>query len=95
MTLVSLAIADDLAVITLDNPPVNALSTQMIADFHAAFDELSASSARAVVTRSNTPVFSAGADVRVFLDKDFTQARRSDGSRLAEKLPALPSELRM
>lgn len=92
MTLVSLAIADDLAVLSLDNPPVNAVSMQMIADFHAVIDKLLASSARAVVTRSNIPVFSAGADVRVFLDKDFTQARRelADGIELMQRFEALP-----
>lgn len=92
MPLVSLAIHDDLATIMLANPPVNAVSMQMIADFHAVIDELLASPARAVVTRSDTPVFSAGADVRVFLDKDYTQARHelADGIELMQRFEALP-----
>lgn len=92
MALVSLEIDGDLAIITLDNPPVNAVSLQMIAEFHNVIDDLLASLARAVFTRSNHPVFSAGADVRVFVDKEFTQARRelADGIELLQRFEALP-----
>jgi enoyl-CoA hydratase/carnithine racemase len=58
-------------VITLDNPPANSYDLAVMTEFAAAVDAAIASDARAVVVRSASPkFFSAGADVKRFLDGD-------------------------
>ena len=57
----------DVAVVTFDNPPVNALSHALRAAFHAAIEELDADAAvRAIVLCGAGRNFIAGADVREF-----------------------------
>jgi enoyl-CoA hydratase/carnithine racemase len=57
--------------ITLDNPPANSYDLSVMTEFGDAVDEAVASSARAVVLRSaSAKFFSAGADVKKFLDGD-------------------------
>ena len=59
------------ATITLDNPPANSYDLEVMAAFAGAVDEAIASDARAVVVRSaSEKFFSAGADVKKFLDGD-------------------------
>jgi enoyl-CoA hydratase/carnithine racemase len=59
-------VADEVARIAIDNPPVNALDIRFLEDFEAVLDRLSQpGEARAVVIRSDCPgFFSAGDDVR-------------------------------
>jgi enoyl-CoA hydratase/carnithine racemase len=59
-------VADQVARITMCNPPVNALDTRFLEDFEAVLGRLSRSGeARALVLRSDCPgFFSAGDDVR-------------------------------
>ena len=57
--------------ITLDNPPANSYDLAVMQEFSAAVDEAIGSGARAVIVRSASPkFFSAGADVKKFLDGD-------------------------
>jgi enoyl-CoA hydratase/carnithine racemase len=57
--------------ITLDNPPANSYDLAVMQEFSAAVDEAIGSEARAVIVRSASPkFFSAGADVKKFLDGD-------------------------
>jgi enoyl-CoA hydratase/carnithine racemase len=57
--------------ITLDNPPANSYDLPVMTEFGAAVDEAIDSGARAVIVRSASPkFFSAGADVKKFLDGD-------------------------
>jgi enoyl-CoA hydratase/carnithine racemase len=57
--------------ITLDNPPANSYDLEVMTQFGAAVDEALASDVRAVVLRSaSEKFFSAGADVKRFLDGD-------------------------
>jgi enoyl-CoA hydratase/carnithine racemase len=65
MTLVSLAHQDAVAVITLDRPPVNALSGELIEDLHTAVAAAAAPGVRAVVI-TGAPHFAAGADITEF-----------------------------
>src|SRR5919197_745720 len=66
-----------IAVLTLNRPTArNSLSEALIAELHAALDEIAVDKAvRAVVIAANGPAFSAGHDM-----KEMT-ARRSDGDR--------------
>lgn len=61
-------VRDGVAILTLDNPPVNALSFALSAAFIAACDALEADPAvRAVVVTGANGLFSAGADITEFL----------------------------
>ncbi len=57
--------------ITLDNPPANSYDLAFMSEFSAAVDEAVVSTARVVVVRSaSEKFFSAGADVKRFLEGD-------------------------
>ena len=59
------------AFVTLDNPPANSYDLEVMQAFAADVDAAIASDARVVVVRSANPkFFSAGADVKRFLDGD-------------------------
>ncbi len=61
-------VRDGVAILTLDNPPVNALSFALSAAFIAACDALEADPAvRAVVVTGANGLFTAGADITEFL----------------------------
>lgn len=64
MSVVNLEFRDDLAIVTVDNPPVNALSQAVRAGLVAALDE--AKSAAALVLHCAGRTFFAGADIREF-----------------------------
>lgn len=60
-----------LATITLDNPPANSYDLAVMTAFGNAVDEAIGSDVRAVIVRSaSEKFFSAGADVKKFLDGD-------------------------
>jgi enoyl-CoA hydratase/carnithine racemase len=62
---------DGVGSIALDNPPANSYDLQVMSEFGAAVDDAIESSARAVVVRSaSEKFFSAGADVKKFLEGD-------------------------
>ncbi len=64
---VDVAIAGDLAIVTIDNPPINASSQTVRAGLMAALGETENSKGvRAVVLRAAGRTFTAGADVREF-----------------------------
>ena len=60
-------VADGVAVIRLDRPKVNALSSDMMRDLHAICDELAVDdTTRAVVVTGGRKNFAAGADISEF-----------------------------
>jgi enoyl-CoA hydratase/carnithine racemase len=68
---VSFQVDDRLGFLTLDHPPANSYDLQVMREFAQAVDEALAADARVVVVRSANPkFFSAGADVKKFLDDD-------------------------
>ena len=85
MTTVRFSAEAAVGVITLDRPPVNAISTDLVADLSAAIGEAEADSIRAVVVTGD-PHFAAGADIKAFkaaLDGG------GDASAVAEQLSAV------
>ena len=56
----------DIAIVTADNPPVNALSQPVRAGLHAAFEQASGSGCRAIVLNCAGRTFFAGADISEF-----------------------------
>lgn len=81
------------AVLTLDRPPVNALSEQLIADLEEAIDSAGSTAVRAVVV-TGAPHFAAGADISEFkaaMDAGKSGAGLgSELSRALQRLEALP-----
>ena len=65
MSLVKLSKEGAVALVTLDRPPVNALSAELSADLLAAFTECQQPEVRAVVV-TGEPHFAAGADITGF-----------------------------
>ena len=72
MSLVKLEIRDRIAVVTLDNPPVNALSSEGQVQIYETFDSLHEQDEAvvAIFTGVGQRAFCAGADIRARLDGD-------------------------
>jgi len=86
---VKLETRDDVAIAWLMNPPMNAISPQVIGDLGQVWERVKASDARAMVICSSIPVvFSAGADI-----KAFTQMDESSGAELVNEGHALLRDL--
>lgn len=62
--LVRLSIEEGVATITIDNPPVNVLSTEVLHKLRQALDEAVSKGARAIVLTGAGRFFSAGADLK-------------------------------
>lgn len=73
---------DALGTLTVDNPPLNLMSEQVITEFEAAVSEVETAPIRALLIRAEGPHFMAGADVRVFHDRSAAQARAMFGRAL-------------
>lgn len=85
---------DELALVTIDRPQVlNALSFALLKDLGAAFDQVAASEARALlVTGNGDRAFCAGADVKELTDRSLAATRdgAAFGQAIFSKLDALP-----
>ena len=62
--------ADGVAVVTLNNPKVNALSRAVLAELRAAAEDLTAHPPGAVVVTGGERIFAAGADISEFGDAE-------------------------
>ena len=70
---VSLDVADGVATITLQRPPMNALCLQMQGEIRDAADEVTdRSDVRSVVVTGGPTVFAAGADIKEMADMSYT-----------------------
>lgn len=58
----------DIAIVTMDNPPVNSFTRELIDDFLKTCDELRAMKLRAVIITGAGKAFQAGADINMFLN---------------------------
>src|SRR5579884_1066046 len=92
MTAVDYALASGVATITVDDGKVNALSSAVQADIHAALDQASADGAAAVLA-GRPGTLSAGFDLRVMRSGDFEASATmiSGGFRLAQRLLSFPA----
>jgi enoyl-CoA hydratase len=85
--------ADGVEILALNNPPVNALSTALIADLDRRVTELAADpKTRAVVVTGDGQYFSAGADVKEMATLDLSSAPQvaRQGLGVFGKLAGLP-----
>lgn len=75
----SCEIENKVAILTINNPPVNALSPDLTQELSQKFDELGKNAAvQSVILTGTGKAFVAGADIRIFLDLD-----RSSGEAYA------------
>jgi enoyl-CoA hydratase len=83
----------DLAVITLDSPPLNLFDQGMIDDLRAAIDEVAAEPPRALLIRAEGRAVSGGVDVHVFagLTPEQGSALWTDLLEMIEKVEVLPA----
>lgn len=76
MPTVTLTVDDALATLTIDNPPLNLMSHQVMADLEEQVGALvEDTSVRGLLLRTEGPHFMAGADVHVFQGRTPAQAR--------------------
>jgi enoyl-CoA hydratase len=91
---VDLSYKDEFAVITLNRPEaLNALSSAIIGELGAAFDEVAASPARTLfITGAGERAFCAGADIKELRNRDLMAQKRGAelGQATFAKLEALP-----
>jgi len=66
MTAASFSTKGDVGVLTLHNPPLNLWDRELLADWKTAVDQAYRSDIRALVVRAEGPIFSGGADVKIF-----------------------------
>ena len=79
---VTCEVTDHVAVVTLDRPPVNALSPAMQEQIIRVFDRLSDDpSVRAAILTGKGRVFCAGADIKARVGKTFEQGERWEHNR--------------
>ena len=82
-----------LGMLTLDNPPLNLISAELIGDLLDAIGEVeTAREVRALLVRGNGKVFSAGADVALFAGKSADEMRPLINSflELGRRIERLP-----
>ena len=84
--------ADDVAVVTMANPPANTFTMELSAGLEGAVRQAISEQARALVLQADGPLFCGGADVHIFAGTTAGQARDmfAEGFRLVEALEDAP-----
>lgn len=94
MAALSYAVDAHVATITIQHPPANALSTQVLEDLSACLDELSErQDVRSVVIHGEGRFFSAGADIKEFtslMDGSDYANLADKGQQIFEKVESFP-----
>ncbi len=80
------------AVLTLDNPPVNSLSAEMVAALDAAIEVIRCDNATKalVIAGAGEKCFSAGANIKEFMSPDPGQTKSKNGLAVFLKLERFP-----
>ncbi len=81
---------DGVAVITLNNPKVNALSQELLGRLSQVAEELTANPAGAVVVTGGDRIFAAGADISQFLGPDHAVEITAGFHRALNAVAAIP-----
>ncbi|MFM2076996.1 MAG: hypothetical protein RJA49_886 [Actinomycetota bacterium] len=81
---------DGVAVVTLNNPKVNALSQALLAELRAAAQELAADPPGAVVITGGDRIFAAGADISEFGGPNEARAIAEGFHRALDAVAAVP-----
>lgn len=82
--------ADGVALITLDNPKVNALSLALLGELEGHLDDLAADPPGAVVVTGGQRLFAAGADISEFGGRAQAEEIGDAIHRTLDKLAAMP-----
>jgi enoyl-CoA hydratase/carnithine racemase len=89
MTVAVERVADDIAVLTFSDPPVNLYSLQLHADFDRALDDVQADPPRALLIRADGKIVSGGVDVAQF----YAQKTQADTKVLYDRMLELPNRI--
>jgi enoyl-CoA hydratase/carnithine racemase len=81
-----------LGIMTLDNPPVNAIGIELIDELEATLEEIKNSGIRGLIFNALGDNFSAGADVNIFMNRSPEQAKEMFGDffNLLHRFETLP-----
>jgi enoyl-CoA hydratase len=79
-------IENEIAVVTIDSPPFNTYTLEMMADFETSFRELHEAALRATVVTGIGNVFQGGADINIFLQAKTSQDGYNFVQRVQEML---------
>lgn len=87
MALVEMEIKDHIAVVTLNAPPVNAVTQELMQEMIATFDRITdLDEVRVAVLTGAGKTFCAGADIKSRANRQFSPGERWQHSRLAREL---------
>lgn len=87
MPFISTEIRDHIAVVTMNNPPVNAVNAEFMREMIGAFDRFNdLDEVRVVVLTGAGKAFCAGADIKARAGKVFEPGERWEHNRLAREL---------
>lgn len=94
LSTVQLKIENNIATLTIDSPPANALSSTLLQDLNVRFDEISQdATVKAVILKGEGRFFSAGADIKEFTSlqnaEDFA-ALAKNGQEIFHKMETYP-----
>lgn len=92
MTSVKVETTDDVAVVTMANPPANLFNRELMAGLREVFRGAKLDGARAMVLRSDGALFCGGADVEMFKGTSPAEARSmfAEGFELIEAIEEAP-----
>ncbi|MDX5565248.1 enoyl-CoA hydratase/isomerase family protein [Streptomyces sp. ID05-04B] len=89
MSQVNLEFVEDVAVVTTQNPPAELFDEDQVAGLGHALRRANEHQVRAMVIKSDSPLFSGGANVNMFVDKDRRAAREFLSGAMKEVIWAI------
>ncbi|UOY90239.1 enoyl-CoA hydratase [Bacillus glycinifermentans] len=97
MGTITVATDGHVAVITIQHPPANALSTKVLDDLSACLDQLASdNNVRSIIIHGEGRFFSAGADIKEFtelMDGSDYSALADKGQQMFEKVESFPKPI--
>jgi len=74
MAMLKMDIQDNIAIVTIDNPPMNVLCSALLEELNDVIDQLESSNVKAAILTGEGKAFVAGADIKEMMDMDTPQA---------------------